>query len=161
MIGAIPIYWYQINNDKISVLVCFPPLSSVHCSHFITQLVPPCSAVSCQQKENQEHCVEKVYSCKLKNWTGTSIYGATAPIYINAWKHVVVFFLGTRKKRNRGETKSQTDPQQKQGPLLLSFQKGNKYPDIATIENVSFTTQVEFSIWLIEWSSEKFYIQQW
>lgn len=46
-------YWHQINNDKISALVCFSPLSSLHCSPFITQLVPPCSVVSCQQKEKK------------------------------------------------------------------------------------------------------------
>lgn len=112
VIGAIPMYWHQINNDKTSFSFFLSiKFSTLLTFHHTTHPPMLCCVMSAERKE--EHCVEKVYSCKLKNWTGTSIYGATAPIYINAWKHVFFFFSGTRKKRNREETKSQPDHQQK------------------------------------------------
>lgn len=55
----------------------------------------------------------------------------------------------TEKKQNLRQTTSR------------SFQKDNKYPDITTTKSdVSFTAPVEFSIWLREWSSEKFFISK-
>lgn len=109
--------------------------------HHTTRPPMLCCVMSAERKE--EHWVEKVYSCKLKNWTRTSTYGTTAPIYINLWKHV--FFPGTRKKRNREETISGRPPAE-------AFRKTTNI-QILQLLKVMFHSQLLLNF-LSDWESE-------
>lgn len=51
--------------------------------------------------------------------------------------------------------------QKKQNLRQTTFRKTTNIQISQLVKVVSFTTPVEFSIWLIEWSSERFYIQKW
>lgn len=111
--------------------------------HHTTRPPMLCCVMSAERKE--EHCVEKVYSCKLKNWTGTSIYGAVAPIYINSWKHVCFFSWNKEEKKQRRNKISGRPPAE-------TFRKTTNI-QISQLLKVMFHSQLLLNF-LSDWESE-------